>query len=68
MQQYESFKILLNNIPGTNDACERVLGMVSDIEKRTTTPKSAEELRNVIKVTRTLIELKLGRKPRKILL
>ena len=51
MQEYASFKSLLQEIPGTNDACERALGMVTTIEKRTTAPTSTAELANVIKIT-----------------
>ena len=48
---FESYKSLIQNIPATNDSCERVLGMVSEINKRSSAPKSDEQMNNIIKVT-----------------
>ena len=48
---FQSFKSLIENIPGTNDVCERALGLVTDIEKRATAPRCDAEMANIIKVT-----------------
>lgn len=51
MEEYSTFKTLIASLPATNDACERVLGLVTEIEKRTSAPKNENELKNVIKVS-----------------
>ena len=51
MDEYSTFQTLITSLPATNDACERVLGLVTEIEKRASAPKSEGELKNVIKVS-----------------
>ena len=48
---YKSYQTLIQNIPATNDRCERVLGMASEVQKRSSAPKSDGQLRTVLKVT-----------------
>ena len=44
---------MLDHMPAINDACERVLGMTTDIENRASAPRSDEEMANLIKLTLT---------------
>ena len=51
MEEYASFKTLVDNLPGTNDARKRVLGLTTEIEQRSSAPKSEAELKNVLKLS-----------------
>ena len=51
MEEFALFQSLLQNIPCTNDAVERVLGMVTNIELRQSAPKSEAGINEVIKIT-----------------